>query len=252
MPAPPPSAYGISASGAPAAPTQQQHPYAPPPSAPPQAPPAPSHFADYAVAPAAQPFAGPTTAYGTPVWSTAPPKKGGTPLWVKVTGGVFAALIGGGVLLHLYDVATVHHVTTLPATLGTATQDTSPAAQSAISTAIAQAQQSGTLSRVKNFQAGVYVDGSTVVVADMGNIPSNSPAFRASIVNSFSTNETGMTFASVSPGKQGGTESCGVRPGTTMCIWVDDGTVGAVVAINTTDVATAQAYLQSLRDQAEH
>lgn len=268
----PPSAYGIAVPGAPV-PAQQQFaqqqfaqqqftppPNAPPPAVPPQAPPpAPSPFADYAVAPVAQPVttfgAPPSTfgapaAYGTPVWSTTPPKQRGSRLWAKIVAGLVVALVGGVVLLHLYVAATRHHVTTLPPSLQGVDQDLSPISQEAIAVAIARAHSDGTMRDITNFQAGVYRSGSAIIVVDMGDIPSNSAAFRSRILNSMGGTNSGVTFTSVTPGHQGGSESCGVQGTNEICVWADNGTMGAVF-LNETDQVTAMGMLQSLRDAAE-
>ena len=270
----PPSAYGIAVPGAPLAPAVS---YTPPPSSPPAPvgaypPPAPleptieygsaapteaaaSRFGGYAgpadpfAAPPAEPFAAPPVPYGAPAWSTTPPKRKRTRLWAKVLGGLFLAVVGLGVVVHLYDAATLHHIVgSMPATIQDTSLDSSAQAQSAVAAAIAKEQTSG----IQDFQAGIYRGSPSILVADMGEVPANSGAFRAGLVNSFLGGETGSTVTSVTPGKQGGTESCAALATGVACLWIDDGTVGAVIVLKSTDMAAAQAYLQTFRDQVEH
>ena len=278
----PPSAYGIAVPGAPVVPGQQQQ-FAPPP--PPSAPPAgtPSPFATYApptplppaieygaaapseasasrfggyagppdafAAPPATPFGAPPVQYGTPTWSTQPPKKQGSRLWAKVVGGLVTGAVGLVVLLHVFVAATAHHITVLPQSVNGATLDTSPQIQAVEAATIAQAQQSDGHDRLRHFQIGVYRDGNSLIVAGMADIPANSPAFRSTLLNQMLSGQ-GISPTSVTPGRQGGSESCGNSTNGVGCVWVDNGTFGMLV-VPGADVPTVEAYLQTFRDQVE-
>jgi hypothetical protein len=281
----PPSAYGIAVPGAPAVADAHYTPAPPPPprtaTPPPYEPPPPAiqyasaappseasaaRFGGYAGpadpfaapptsqfgAPAANAFGTPPTAYGSPTWSTQPNKKQGSRLWAKVLAGVIVGLFGLGFLGHAYLAATKHHlVDGMPTTISTATLDTGASAQAVEARVLASIQQSPDMHAAKKFQVGIYHDGGTLVVADMGEIPANSPAFRNSLVNSFSSSETGMAFTSVPSGVKGGTESCGSSATATMCLWADNGTFG-VLGLNTVDLAAAEQFLTAFRNQVEH
>lgn len=282
MPPPPPAAYGIAVPGMPAAPLPPQ--YAPPAASPmpayaappapaaapsdasgffggpvPHAPPptfgGPSQFGAPAAptqfgTPGGQFGGPPTIPYGAPPWASAPANRSGSRLWAKIVGGLIATLVVGGVGLHLYDAATAHHVGTLPVALQDATRDDSPQAQSIIAESVARAKADNDMSKLKHLQVGIYRSGATVLVAEIGDIPSNSAAFRDELLNS-AGGGAGMPVSSVSAGRQGGSESCGGTASSEMCVWVDNGTIGLMFVVNSADQATAEAYLQALRDVTE-
>ncbi len=200
--------------------------------------------------PQPSPFGGAPVPYGTPTWSTAPPKRKGSRLWVTIVAGVLAVVVGGVVLLHLVINATRHHVTTLPPSLNGTTLDTSSQMQALAAEVTANEEASNRLHHVSNFQIGIYRDGATNVIVDMGDIPPNSPAFRTTLLNQQLTSQ-GVTPTSVTPGRQGGSESCGTMDDGVLCEWADNGTLGTVL-VEGGDLPTAEIDLQALRDQVEH
>jgi hypothetical protein len=284
VPPPPPSAYGLVVPGAaeapqlspppppsfsPPLPDAPQAPYTPPSDlsgffgGPTQAGPSAAGFGGVAPSPFGAPasqfggappiqFGGPPAGapYGAPPWASAPPSRSKR-LWVSLAVGAVAVLVVGVGGLRVYDRMTMHHVGTMPAALQDTILDDGAQSQAIIAAAVASAARDHDMSRLKHFQVGIFRSGSTVVVADMGDIPSGSRVFRDALLNGAGSSAVGMTLTSVTPGHQGGSESCGAGAASAMCVWLDNGTVGFVF-VNAPDVTAAQSYLQTLRDAVEH
>lgn len=253
----PPSAYGIGVPGTVAPGQQYVPPQPPPPPATPYSVPASSssRFAGYAgPLPTSQPL-------GVHPFAVAQPAPGqwvptGRPhrihpalaMLIAVVASFFFVGVLAAIAIPSFLAQRAHHIGVLPVVVGDATQLSGPDVDAQV--ARGEATNPSGRYHINHQQFGVYSNGSRKLVVEIGELPPGAGLDPDDFFGGVS-GTAGAPLHPVDNGSWSGATRCGaVGTAGTMCVWVDNGTVGLVV-VPSGDEATTLGYLGDVRAASE-